>query len=192
MSTTQGRAEDIIERLHSLYPKLIDLSLDRLERLLIALGRHPSCRPIINPLLVRLGRVIGHITTIMARFAAGSTPRRPDLRRNRARPAPTNPRPKYPTEHGWLLDDLKHEVAFFRAKLEELLDEPGVAELLAAIPHIHRILNPIRSALALPTHPPRHIPRRRPPPPPPPITAEALSYLWPFRNLPPHLRLKPT
>ena len=33
-----GRAEDIIERLHGLYPKLIDLSLDRLERLLVALG----------------------------------------------------------------------------------------------------------------------------------------------------------
>ena len=33
-----GRAEDIVERLHGLYPKLIDLSLDRLERLLVALG----------------------------------------------------------------------------------------------------------------------------------------------------------
>jgi dihydrofolate synthase/folylpolyglutamate synthase len=36
-----GRAEDIIERLHGLYPKLIDLSLDRLERLLGQLG-HPE------------------------------------------------------------------------------------------------------------------------------------------------------
>lgn len=33
-----GRAEAIIERLHGLYPRLIDLSLERLERLLAALG----------------------------------------------------------------------------------------------------------------------------------------------------------
>jgi len=36
-----GRAEDIIDRLHGLYPRLIDLSLSRLERLLGALG-HPE------------------------------------------------------------------------------------------------------------------------------------------------------
>ena len=44
-----GRAEDIIERLHGLYPKLIDLSLERLERLLAALG-NPERRlaPIIH------------------------------------------------------------------------------------------------------------------------------------------------
>ena len=69
------------------------------------LGRHPSRRTIINPLLVRLGHVIGNITTIMARFAAGRAPRRPA-------------------------------------------------------------------------------------PPPPPMTAEALSYLWPFRNPPPTLNAR--
>jgi dihydrofolate synthase/folylpolyglutamate synthase len=36
-----GRAEEIIDRLHGLYPRLIDLSLDRLERLLGQLG-HPE------------------------------------------------------------------------------------------------------------------------------------------------------
>jgi dihydrofolate synthase/folylpolyglutamate synthase len=36
-----GRAEDIIERLHGLYPRLIDLSLERLQRLLGQLG-HPE------------------------------------------------------------------------------------------------------------------------------------------------------
>jgi dihydrofolate synthase/folylpolyglutamate synthase len=39
--TRPGRAEDIIDRLHGLYPRLIDLSLTRLERLLGALG-HPE------------------------------------------------------------------------------------------------------------------------------------------------------
>jgi len=49
MTTQPGRAEAIIERLHGLYPKLIDLSLDRLERLLAALG-HPERRlpPVIH------------------------------------------------------------------------------------------------------------------------------------------------
>lgn len=36
-----SRAEAIVERLHALHPKLIDLSLDRLERALAALG-HPE------------------------------------------------------------------------------------------------------------------------------------------------------
>ncbi len=35
---SQGRAEAILDRLHGLYPRLIDLSLDRLHRLLAALG----------------------------------------------------------------------------------------------------------------------------------------------------------
>ncbi len=46
---TPGRAEAIIERLHGLFPRLIDLSLERLERLLAALG-NPERRlpPIIH------------------------------------------------------------------------------------------------------------------------------------------------
>lgn len=49
MTPHPGRAEAIIERLHGLYPKLIDLSLDRLERLLATLG-HPERRlpPVIH------------------------------------------------------------------------------------------------------------------------------------------------
>ena len=40
---TQGRIEPILDRLHGLHPRLIDLSLDRLRRLLAALG-HPERR----------------------------------------------------------------------------------------------------------------------------------------------------
>ena len=45
----QGRIEAVIERLHSLYPRLIDLSLERLHRLLAQLG-HPERRlpPVIH------------------------------------------------------------------------------------------------------------------------------------------------
>jgi dihydrofolate synthase/folylpolyglutamate synthase len=44
-----GRVEPIVERLHALHPKLIDLSLERLQRLLAQLG-HPERRlpPIVH------------------------------------------------------------------------------------------------------------------------------------------------
>ena len=47
--TTASRSEAIIERLHSLHPKLIDLSLERMQRCLAALG-HPERRlpPVIH------------------------------------------------------------------------------------------------------------------------------------------------
>lgn len=41
----QGRIEAVIERLHSLYPRLIDLSLERLERLLGELGNPERSLP---------------------------------------------------------------------------------------------------------------------------------------------------
>lgn len=49
MSHWDGRIEPIIDRLHSLHPRLIDLSLDRLRRVLATLG-HPERRlpPIIH------------------------------------------------------------------------------------------------------------------------------------------------
>jgi len=49
MTHIQGRIEPIIDRLHSLHPRLIDLSLDRLRRLLADLG-HPERRlpPVIH------------------------------------------------------------------------------------------------------------------------------------------------
>jgi dihydrofolate synthase/folylpolyglutamate synthase len=49
MPSTPGRSEAILERLHALHPKLIDLSLDRMQRALAALD-HPERRlpPVIH------------------------------------------------------------------------------------------------------------------------------------------------
>ncbi|HYZ63034.1 MAG TPA: Mur ligase family protein, partial [Acetobacteraceae bacterium] len=49
MTHQPGRIEPIIDRLHGLHPRLIDLSLERLERLLAQLG-HPERRlpPVIH------------------------------------------------------------------------------------------------------------------------------------------------
>ena len=44
-----GRAEALISRLHARYPRLIDLSLDRLRRVLAALGNpHDRLPPVIH------------------------------------------------------------------------------------------------------------------------------------------------
>ena len=159
----------------------------------IRFDRHPRFRPLALLIWNRCARAHRLVTAIMTRLAAGRTPRR-DPRRNRVRtPTSTSTtQPKIPNTTGWLGVELKHEAAAWRARLEALLAEPGMAELLAAEPALNLILNPIRIALGMDTDPPRHVPPTRPAPPPPPMTAEELSYLWPFRTLPPQLRLKPT
>jgi dihydrofolate synthase/folylpolyglutamate synthase len=49
MPDMQGRSEAIIDRLHALHPRLIDLSLGRLERLLAALGDpHLALPPVLH------------------------------------------------------------------------------------------------------------------------------------------------
>ena len=44
-----GRSEAIIDRLHALHPKLIDLSLGRLEILLAKLGHPERALPPVDP-----------------------------------------------------------------------------------------------------------------------------------------------
>ena len=164
---------------------LAPLFAARLAAILAGLAALIWARYSRHPFLSRIHRRITNaahrVTAAMQRLAAGRPPRI-DPRRNRERASTTQP--KIPNEHAWLPRDLKHEVAAIRNQLEALLAEPGIAELLAASPYASRILTPIRHALGL-TPPPKH---PRPTPPPAPITAEALSYLWPFRNPPPQFR----
>ncbi len=113
----------------------------------LRLVRHPTLATLTPLLCRRLQRVARIITNTMARIAAGRRPRI-DLRRNRAR----TPRPAsaaLPASAGWLLRELKHEAALTRLRLETLLAEPGIAELLAVVPTLQRVLNPLRRALAI-------------------------------------------
>ena len=157
----------------------------------IRFDRHPRFKPLAFIIWNRFVSTHRRFTAIMTRLAAGRAPR-VNPSRDRVRTRTSTTQPKIPNTNGWLGLELKHEAAIWRARLEALLAEPGMAELLAASPALNLILNPIRIALGMPTDPPRHVPPTPPPPPPPPLTAEALSYLWPFRTPSPHIRLKPT
>ena len=131
----------------------------------LRLGRHPRLAALTPRFCNRLNRAARIIAATMARIATGKhRAPRPDLRRNRVRAPRTSIPLALPTSPGWLLRALKHEAALTRMHLETLLAEPGMAELLAAAPTLHRLLNPIRRALGI-GHEPRAI---KPPPPPPP------------------------
>ena len=159
----------------------------------IRFDRHPRFKPLAFIIWNRFVSTHRRFTAIMTRLAAGRTPRRdPRQDRVRANTSTSATQPKIPNTNAWLGIELKHEAATWRARLEALLAEPGMAELLAAEPALNLILNPIRIALGMQTDPPRFVPPTPPPPPPPKLTAEELSYLWPFRTPSPHLRLKPT
>ncbi len=123
--------------------------------------RNPRLLPIIFPLCNRLTRIARRFTTLMARVAAD---KHPTLRPSRARAGTRKPRLPIPTSHAWLIRAIPYEAAAFASQLAHLLAEPGVAALLAAVPTVQRLLNPIRHALALQPAPPR--PKRKRPPAP--------------------------
>ena len=113
--------------------------------------RHPVLQPVINPLWYRLNRAKHCLTRLAARIEAGKP--LPTSRAGHARTRPTAaPRPPSPIPHtyGWLLKALAWHVAVHRNRLERLLAEPGMTDLVAATPSLGRILRPIGHMLALP------------------------------------------
>ena len=136
--------------------------------------RNPSHVKFIVPLYRRLNRIAGRFTSLMARLAAGkpTTALRPN-RKPAERPA--NPaRPilvPTPTDRAWIVRITRHEAAACGSQLTCLLAEPGVAQLLDAVPAARAILRPlchmlgVRSAVIAPL--PRR-PRAKPPQPGPP------------------------
>ena len=145
----------------------------------LRLGRHPRLASLTPRLCNRLNRAARIITTFMARIATGKRPRI-DLRRNRVRTTPRTPRLPLPTAPGWLLRELKHEAALTKSRLETLLAEPGMADLLAQVPTIERLLNPIRRALAIGYERPAIQPPPPPPPPPQPEPPKPRARFVPF------------
>ena len=146
----------------------------------LRLGRHPKLASLTPILCNRLNRTARLIRATMAKLATGTyRAPRPDLRRNRIRPH--RPRPNLPTAPGWLLRELKHEAALTRIRLESLLAEPGIADLLAQAPTIERLLAPVRPAQAIGPEAPPLKPAPPPPPPQPePAPARPRARFIPF------------
>ena len=145
---------------------------------------NPRLLPLFMPLCNRLNRAARQFTTLMARVAADKHPRH---RSGRKRAGSRKPKPPIPTGHAWLIRAIPYEAAAYGSQLAHLLAEPGVAELLAAVPTVQRLLNPILRALALQAAPPR--PRRAPKPAPAPtIRAERAPSPTPRRPLYPTLQ----
>ena len=118
--------------------------------------RHPIFQPVINPLWHRLNRARRCLTRLTARIEAGKPLpiSRAGQTHTRA-PAAPGPVSPIPHTHGWLLKALAWHVAVHRNRLERLLAEPGMADLVIATPSLGRILRPLGHMLALP------VPRKR-------------------------------
>jgi hypothetical protein len=140
--------------------------------------RHPRFGSVTIQLGIRLNRFARRITSLMARVAANRLPKprppRPGrVRRDTPAQPPAFPPVRFPTSRGWLVQAIGHEAAAATGQLEFLLREPGVPELLAAVPAIGRILRPFAHMLgvqspALPPLPRKpRAPRRRADPEPP-------------------------
>jgi hypothetical protein len=141
--------------------------------------RHPLLAPLILPLWTYLNRTSQRFARLVERLAAGPlpAPRAPQPGpAPAARPRVRAERPRLPARVGWLLDALSHDAAVTRTRLDVLLADPAMVELLAAAPTAGRLLRPLCRMLALPLPPALALPRRprptqpaAPPPEPDPL-----------------------
>jgi hypothetical protein len=152
--------------------------------------RIPGLAPIILPFWKHLNRARHCLARLATRIQAGrSLPRsRAGRPRDEADAPPTPPtrapipRPPIPRAEAWLLRALGWRVAVHRVGLESLLAEPGMPDLVAAVPSLGRLLRPLCHMLGLPAPcpPPGHRRRRRQPsaPPPPARTRPPAPFNW--------------
>ena len=148
--------------------------------------------PLTLPLWTRISRTRQVFARLLALLAAGSTPRRPGSRTWRrppdAAPAPpigAGPVPRLSRRFAWIVARIGYRAAGQAGQLDYLLQQPGVAAILAASPGTARALRPLcrilgitlPPALCLPPRPPRPKPRpaMRHSPPPPPLGAPPLG-----------------
>ena len=121
-----------------------------LRGLLAALGA-VGLEPVLALLFYRrMGGIALRIERMLARFRAGRLWRvmhRVTEQRRCRRMAGRGP--ALPRGFGWLVRAGGHHAAGFGAQLLHLIDEPDMAELLAASPEAGRILRPLCRALAV-------------------------------------------
>ena len=124
----------------------------------------PRIVPLVLPIVVRIGRLMGRFERLVARLAAGWRPAlasgaalartRPAVVRVRAEGAHVRlDAARLPRGFGWLVG-LTHAAAAYGSHLQALLAEPGMADLIAAAPSAGRLLRPLCRMLGVPPGPP--------------------------------------
>ena len=161
-----------------------------------------------QPLWARISRARRLFARLLALLAAGGTPRRPGSRTWRRPPiapdaAPAlpyhvtlgaGPLPRLSRRFAWVIGYIGYRAAGCASQLNHLLQQPGVAEIIAASPGAARTMRPLCRILGidlppalrrakLPPRPPTP-PRQKPRPPAPPAAPPGT----PDRPLPAYIR----
>ena len=132
--------------------------------------------PMIVLLWARLRRMTVRFASVMARFRAGTLPAAGGARRRLARVRPASaPRPAdLPRHFAWVIQVIPG-AACWRAAIEQMLDDPELAAVIAGAPQMRRILRPLCRMLGIEPVPALALPRRpRPPPAPRPVDPNRL------------------
>ena len=107
----------------------------------------PSLTPMIHN---RISAIQRRIEGMLLRFRAGLLWRIPARAATTRRGGGKACRgPALPRKFGWLLIAGKHHAGYFHAQLQDLVNTPEMAELLAASPQAVRTLRPLCRALAV-------------------------------------------
>jgi hypothetical protein len=129
--------------------------------------------PLIVLVWGRLRRMVARFASVVARFRDGTLPEAGSGRRRpaRARPASLPCPADLPRRVAWVLQVIPG-AACWRAGIEEMLDDPEMAAIVAGAPQIGRVLRPLCRMLGIEPVPALVLPRRRalnrPPPSPGP------------------------
>jgi hypothetical protein len=142
-------------------------------------------RPLLTYIVLYLQRTIIRFDNLIARWKAGKLPKPRKSRAGQGAQKRKTPRFRLPKEFGWLYPHtdiprltgpggpyIGTPYGIAVAELEQLINGPEMAALLAEMPHIARTLRPLRHMLGISTVPVQvgaFIPQPPPPPPPPPV-----------------------
>ncbi len=102
--------------------------------------RHPTRFQVILPLCLWLERTRNRLAKVMHKLESGTLrARKPQVGGKSSGKSPV----AFPRRRDWLLVDLKHEGAYYAQRLEALLTEPDIAQLVATTPQAQRLLRPL-------------------------------------------------
>ncbi len=167
-----------------LFPNPADDFLDIIEGLCHAISQQQTCPrmpralwvPFAALLVARLRRAAHRFASIVARLRAGTLrPPRPRAPASAGGAEPAEARSRepdpFPRDYGWLCDLVPYSAKAYGYVLGQLMRDPGMQALLAAVPRLSRIMRPLLimtagdRSLMRPWRQRRRAPRREAAPP---------------------------